>query len=398
VNVHIKQDIQTLRILHIGKFFYPYQGGIENFLRDLAGVSVDEGLSLSVLVHQDRPYRPTNKDFMHGIEIIRTLSLGQIVYTPIAPSFPILLLRAIRRFKPDLLHMHLPNPSAFWTLFVRQRPPFVIHWHSDVVYSEAESSLAFFYRFYQWFEKRLLQQAKAIIVTSENYLVASKPLQPFRNKCQVIPMGLDPRRLYAPNAQQVAHVKNAFGRQPIVLSVGRFTHYKGFQFLIEAAQQSPGAGIVIVGDGALREPMIQKVTRLGLENRVFLLGHLSEVELHTMMAACDVFCLPSVARSEAFGLVLLEAMAFGKPLITTEVEGSGLNWVNQNGKTGLIVPKADPVNLAKAIVALLMDPDLRLKLGSNGNRRMKKLFHIRVVAEEVFQLYSRLHEPPPHGM
>jgi glycosyltransferase involved in cell wall biosynthesis len=383
-----------VRILHIGKFFYPYQGGIENFLRDFATISSDEGISVSILAHQERPFQPTRTESMHGFEVTRTFTFGQAVYTPLAPSFPYHLLRKVGDFKPDILHLHLPNPSAFWVLLLRLKMPCVVHWHSDVVVTDTDKSLAFFYPFYQWFEMKLLRQARAIIATSEDYLTNSKTLHPFRDKCHVIPMGLNPCRIYTPTTQEITDVKGKFGQQPMVLSVGRFTQYKGFQLLIEAAHEVPEARFVIVGDGTLREPMIKKVKQLGLEGRVFLPGHLSERELHTMMAACDVFCLPSVERSEAFGLVLLEAMAFGKPLITIDVKGSGLSWVNQHGRTGLVVAEADPGKLAQVIKTLLSNANLRHEMGCNGNERMKRLFHIRNVAKEIFLIYSTLHAPP----
>jgi glycosyltransferase involved in cell wall biosynthesis len=387
-----------MRILHIGKFFYPYQGGIENFLRDLASATSDEGLAVSILVHQERPFEPTRTDLVHGLEVTRAFSLGQTLYTPLAPSFPYQLWRAVESFKPDLLHLHLPNPSAFWVLFLRPRRPFLIQWQADVVYSEGDRSLAFFYRFYRWFEKALLKRAGVIVASSREYFDESEPLQPFRARCRIVPLGLNPGRIYRPAVEEVTRFRNLFGGNPIVLSVGRFTHYKGFQILIEAACLVPQARFVMVGDGALREEMIRKVKSLGLAGRVFLVGHLSERELHTAMAACDVFCLPSVERSESFGLVLLEAMALSRPLITMRVKGSGVNWVNQHGRTGLVVEQADARHLAQAINALLGDAELCRAMGREGHERMYKLFHIRTVTKSILSLYSSLHAPPSVGM
>jgi len=283
-------------------------------------------------------------------------------------------------------------------LFLRPKRPFLIHWHADVVCSEGDRSLAFFYRFYRSFESALLKRARLIVATSADYLEESKPLQPFRSKCRIVPLGLNPGRIHTPAVEELARLRGLCDGRPLVLSAGRFTHYKGFEVLIEAARLVPEACFIMVGDGALREEMMRKVKSLGLARRVFLVGHLSERELHTAMAACDVFCLPSVERSEAFGLVLLEAMAFGKPLVTMKVKGSGLNWVNQHGITGLAVEQADSRHLARAISALLSDAEFRRRMGREGRERMQRLFHIGTVTKSILSLYSSLHAPPSVGM
>ena len=377
-----------MRVLHVGKFFHPYRGGIENFLLDLALELKRSGIVSSILAHHERPLRRTQNEILDGLEILRTLSLGQILYAPIAPSFGRHLSRLIRGFKPDLLHIHVPNISAFFVLAAQKRPPYIVHWHADVVPSIIDRRLRLFYPPYSLLEKALLKNAEAIIVTSQAYLDASPPLVPFQHKCHVVPLGLDPARLCCLEQTGISPASTKSPHRFTVMCAGRFTYYKGFQFLIEAAQQVPEARFILAGEGPLRKRMMEKVALLGLKDRVFLPGLLSDHELHLLIAGCDVFCLPSIERTEAFGLVLLEAMAFGKALVTTDIEGSGVNWVNQDGITGLVVRPRDSEAIADAIKRLAREPHLRRSMGDKARKRFAELFHIRKVTQEVISIYS----------
>lgn len=386
-----------MRILHVGKFYHPYKGGIESFLRDLVQSQVKAGMDASVLVHHQELFRATRTENPGGINVTRVLSLGHFVYAPIAPTFGYQLKRMLADFKPDILHLHLPNPSAFWVLALMQRRPIVIQWQSDVVTSQIDKKLGIFYPSYRWFENALLKKSSRIIASSRNYLDESLALRAHRDKCQVITLGMDPARLHRPSREEIASLRRRFPQKNMVLSVGRFTYYKGFDYLIEAARLVPDTCFVIIGEGSLRRPMKQRIERLGLEDRVLLPGLMPDRELHTFMAACDVFCLPSIERTEAFGIVLLEAMAFGKPLITTDIEGSGVNWVNLAGETGLVVQTADAKALADGIRHLLSDSEARQQMGRQAHQRLNRHFHIEAVSKQILNLYSTLQTPPRTG-
>jgi glycosyltransferase involved in cell wall biosynthesis len=390
--------VNNMRVLHVGKFFHPYRGGIENFLLDLAVELKRNGVASSILAHHERPLKRTQKENLDGLETCRTFSLGQILYAPIAPSFGHHLSEAIRCSNPHLLHIHVPNVSAFFVLTGQKRPPYIVHWHADVVPSIIDRRLRLFYPPYSLFEKALLRNAEAIIVTSRAYLDTSRALFPFRHKCHVVPLGLDPARFHCIERGESAIAPEPSLGRFTILSVGRFTYYKGFQYLVEAAQHLPEARFILVGDGPLRKGLIERVMLHGLEDRVLLPGQVSDRELHALMAGCDVFCLPSIERTEAFGLVLLEAMAFGKALVTTDIEGSGVNWVNRNGTTGLVVKPMDSQALADAIKRLATEPQMRKKMGDNAKKRFTELFHIRNVARDVIGIYSTCQTSPIRGL
>jgi len=340
-----------------------------------------------ILAHESRSVWG-RKEKQEGLKIWRVGILGTFLYTPLAPTYPLWLKKALDQFRPEIIHAHLPNLSAFWLLLLKPQVPLVIHWHADVVPSKIDRRLLRAYRFYRPFEQALLKQARAIIVTSPPYLLSSRPLTPFRNKCHIIPLGLDSQRLYRPKPQEIALVQKKWPR--LVLGVGRLTYYKGFEFLIEAIQAVEKTYLIIVGTGQQYNFLQKKIKKLKLQNRVFLSGSLSNKDLHLLLAACQVFCLPSIERTEAFGLVLLEAMAFGKPLVTTDIPGSGVSWVNQNRHSGLVVPIASPEALAEALHLLLNNPSLSESLGQNARQRFEQHFKIEIVSQKISHLYETI--------
>lgn len=165
-------------------------------------------------------------------------------------------------------------------------------------------------------------------------------------------------------------------------------YYKGFEYLIESAKYlNDNTIVLIVGAGPLYEDLINLIKKLALEEKVYLIGKVENIQ--TFIKKCDVFCLPSVERSEAFGLVLVEALFYGKPLVTTEVYGSGMSYVNKNNITGLVVPPKNPKALADAINKILMDKDLYQKFSKNALERFKE-FEISSVGDKILALYEEV--------
>ncbi len=378
-----------MRVLHLGKYYPPVPGGMEYFLRDLLHALTARGIEVAALVHSShRETAPHNP-----IPLYQAPVLGKLLYTPLSPSFPRWLHRAIRNFRPQLLHLHLPNPSAFAALFspLARALPWVVHWHSDVVPSGIDRRLALAYRFYKPLEERVLARSRRIIASSPDYLDASVPLQPWRNRCRMIPLGLDPQRLPEPSSADRNWAEGLWGRGHLrVLSIGRLTYYKGHAVLLEAAAQLAGVRVVLAGGGEQRRKLARQVQRLGLGRRVQLCGTVSESQRSALLSSCQVLCLPSLERTEAFGLVLLEAMAFGKPVVASQISGSGVGWVVRQGGHGLLVPPNQPNDLAQAIAMLRDQPALRQKLGAQGARALQQVFQIRSTAKQVKTLYQEI--------
>jgi rhamnosyl/mannosyltransferase len=382
------------RILHLGKFFPPFAGGIENFLADLMQAQVEQGDTVAAIVHDHQPrlsrfFAPVQAEKQKEISIYRAPSYGRLLYAPVSPHFPFWLNRVLQQFQPELLHLHLPNTSAFFALWLprARRIPWIIHWHSDVV-EGLNRKLSIAYRFYRPLEQRLLAQAHRIIVTSPPYLTSSNALQPWRDKCQVIPLGIAKARLPEPAFQAKQWAEQQWLKEKIrILTVGRLTYYKGHEILIRAIANVSGAQLFIVGNGELRQRLESLIAELNIAHKVKLLGYCSDAELTALFATCDCFCLPSLERTEAFGVVLLEAMRYGKPIIATAIPGSGVNWVI--AETGQLVPPQDSIALAEALQQMVNNPQQRVYFGEAGRLRFEQVFDIKEVSKKMSALYRQ---------
>lgn len=377
----------ALRVLHIGKFFPPYLGGMEVFLADLIEAQRAQGIEASALVH-GTPL-PNDPPWLERVPVQFNL-----VYAPIALGFRSALGRAIRRFQPDVLHLHLPNNSALWalTLPAARKVPCVVHWHSDIVMSDIKLSVALAYFLYRPFEHAVLDRAQLIFATSPPYLEASRALQPWRSKCEVIPLGINLRQPPAP-ATLRSELQWRPGTQLRLLSIGRLTYYKGFETLIKAVQAMPGVELMIAGEGELRvslESLIRETTPADREPAVRLVGSVLDAEKHALLERCDVFCLASRERTEAFGIVLLEAMMHKRPCVVTDLPGSGMPWVVAYAHAGLHVPIEDVESWRSTLARLQHDTRLRIQFGEAGHQALLQHFDIAQCERALAHQYQYL--------
>ncbi len=340
------------RVLHIGKYLPPVPGGIETYLGDLLRVSMRHGLEVGAVVHGKKGYPDPNPADFGGAKIYTVPTYGQVLYAPVAPMFPWVLRKAIREFKPDILHMHVPNTSAFWALFIPEarKIPWVLHWHADVDVGKMSLAMRVAYSAYKPFETALLRKSKLVVATSEEYLAASRPLLPWRDKCAIVPLGIDLERMVKPTTDQINTAKHRWSRpsQPRLLAVGRLAYYKGYDSLIRAIAETEAGSLVIVGDGEMSHSLTTLISDLELGQRVRLAGSLSAIELASCYAAADVLCMTSINRGEAFGLVLLEAAFHGCGLIVFDVAGSGVGSVVRHLR-GRVCEDASPTALASEL-------------------------------------------------
>ncbi|MGH7893055.1 MAG: glycosyltransferase [Candidatus Binatia bacterium] len=372
---------RRLKVLQVGKFFPPHRGGIETYLQSLSG-ELRRTVDVEVLVANTAPR--TVREVVNGVSVTRTASIGRARSTSLTP----LLARELRHRTVDVVHLHTPNPVAELAVLRdlrRRSAKLVVTWHSDVVRQR------WLGRLHRPLSRRLLARADAICVATPQHVTTSALLPAFADKCHVCPYGVDPGALRAdPVAANV--VRRRYGARPIVLGVGRLVYYKGFEVLLDAAARLD-ATVLVVGEGELRPRLEARIGALGLEGRAWLVG--DQPDLRPYFAAADVFVLPSTHRSEAFGIVQLEAMAFGKPVVSTRL-GTGVEHVNVDGATGLTVAPGDPVALRSAIARLLDDPALRLRLGANGRRRVEEEFTTLRAAADVLAVYRRVTGPEIH--
>jgi rhamnosyl/mannosyltransferase len=321
----------------------------------------------------------------------------------VSPGFPWALQAAIRDFAPDVLHLHVPNTSAFAALAVpaARRLPWVLHWHADVDPAALDRRLRWAYPFYKPFETALLRRAARVVATSMAYRDASMALRPWHARCEVIPLGVDLERLPDPPAEAVSRARahwppaESDSRAGLrILAVGRLAYYKGFEVLVEAMQHLPEDRLLIVGDGPSRSALEQRVDALGLRQRVRLAGAISAGHgasaLAPYFAASHLLCLPSLDRSEAFGLVLLEARRYGCVTVASDIPGSGVAWVVQGTGGGHLARPGDPQSLAQSI----HQARLAARIGAPGDtlRPMPELpdwFDVDLGARRLLGIYDR---------
>lgn len=361
-----------LRVLHIGKYYAPFRGGIETHLKALAE-GIADLVNLEVIVSNSR--RLTVREIVAGVKLKRLARQFSISTAPVCLG----LRDSIRPFRPDIVHIHLPNPAAVVSLLASgYKGPIVVTYHSDVIRQR------FLGKLFEPALKLILGRARAIIATSSNYLNSSRSLRQFASKCRIIPYGIDADHFAVNHLERVRAIRARYGER-IVLTVGRLIYYKGFEYLLDAMAHVDG-NLLVVGDGPLLGALIDRARTAGVADRVWFLGEVSGRELVDLYHAARVFVLPSVARSEAFGIVQLEAMAAGLPVINTDLD-SGVPSVSLHGVTGLTVPPRDSTSLASAINDLLRDERLAEMLGRAGQRRVAARFTARKMCDETLELY-----------
>lgn len=356
------------RVLHVAKFYPPAPGGMERVVETLCRASDGMVESRVLALNQGRQ---TIEEVVDGIPVTRVGVLARAGSVPVAPSLALYL----RRARADLIILHEPNPWALLSYGIaRPRAPLAIWYHSDVVRPTLQYALL-----YAPLARTVYSRARHFIVSSPPLGEHAAALRPYRDRITIVPFGIDPSA-WAP-AQPPAH---SSGAEPFVLFVGRHVPYKGVDVLIRALA---GTGIraVIAGDGPSRAAWEALAGSLGVPAR--FTGDVSNTDLRALYASCAAFVLPSTTRAEAFGYVQLEAMASGKPVISTDVP-SGVSWVNQHERTGLIVRAGDVAALRAALRRLMDDGELRARLGRQARANVEEGFTMAHLRERLRAFYA----------
>lgn len=366
-----------MKVLHLGKFGPPTEGGIELFSYDLLEYLNSKGVKADLLCFGDE----TKKDSYNGFYYFSCKTNIKLNSAPLSYDYVRLFKKIEKDY--DIIHVHSPNPLAEM-LALTTKKKLIIHWHSDIVKQKIT------YLFYKPFQQKVLKKADKIICTSPQYLKSSKQIEGFKEKAVVIPLGLNVNRLSKNNIndERYEQLKPFLTGKKVVLSVGRFVDYKGFEYSIDASKYlSDNIVLIIAGTGPLYNILKERVFNMNLNNKVYLPGFVQNISI--FMKHCSLFCLPSVTRNEAFGLALAEALYFGKPLITTNVEGSEMSYVNKNGETGLIVEPKNPKALAEAINKILNDKELYNRFSINAKQRFEE-FKIENIGDKIINLYKEV--------
>jgi rhamnosyl/mannosyltransferase len=370
---------QNMKILQFGRFYPPSIGGIQTVMYDVTEGLNENGINCDVLCSNDKYEFSTEK--IKNYNVFRTKTLGILFSTSISPQLIIKLKQMQNNY--DVIHVHLPDPLANLALFItRPKAKIILHWHSDIIKQKKLLKL------YEPLQEWLLRKAYKIIATSENYINGSKYLSKYRYKTEVVQIGIDKERLSF-DEKRVKEIKKKYENKKIIFSLGRMAYYKGFEYLIDSAQYLDDDYVIVIGGiGELFQKLRNKIVSQKLENKVHLVGMIPEYDLGNYYKSCDLFCLSSIEKSEAFGVVQLEAFRFGKPIVSTKIKGSGVDWVNLNLISGVVVSPKNSKEIAIAIEKVLSNEKQYAKFSHNALKRFNDLFTKKTMVESIIQLYK----------
>ncbi len=386
-----------IRICHLAKYYAPFRGGIETHVQTLARAQKAAGHDVTVVCinHLDKngnnaAYRTYGRSARGTVEDCGVVVEKFPKYASLARfDFCGGLVKFLRDTADqyDVLHLHVPNPTLCIAL-VRAgvSVPLVVAYHSDIV-KQRILRLPF-----RLVEEQVFSRTDRFIAASSSYALSSETLRPYSERVQVIPYGLDLTPYLEPSSRAVSfceHLTAQHRGEPIWLCVGRLVYYKGFEFAIRALRLCRGR-LVIVGNGPAKASLIQLATALGVANRIDWHEGLESDELVGAYLAAKAFWFPSIVRSEAFGLVQVEAMASGCPVINTSIQGSGVAEVSKHDVSGLTVPVRDAQAFAQAATQLADVPTLREKLSVGARTRAVQQFSLERMLKQTSALYESI--------
>lgn len=372
-----------MRILQLGKF-YPFSGGIERVMFDLADGLSSQGdicdiLCASVGVGNKNVNIEVNERF----HIYATRSVCKFMGTVIAPSIVLKLKLIMVNY--DLIHIHHPDPMVALALFLSGfKGTIVLHWHSDIIKQKKILCL------YSILQNWLLRRSAIIVTTSPVYLEGSLHLAKFKNKCVSIPIGIEQKKNIE-NDIDVRNIRTLYSGKKIIYSLGRLIYYKGFEYLIDSALYLDDNYVILIGGGGpLYNDLENQIKRNKVEHKVKLLGRIPDAMMDKYYQACDLFCMSSIEKSEAFGIAQIEAMGFGKPIVATKIPNSGVSWVNEDGVSGLNVDCRDSKGLAQAFEKILSDDCLYHEFSEGSIKRFKSVFLKEKMVNRIGYLYKNV--------
>ena len=377
-------EVTGVRIAQVSPWFSPHFGGVESHVRSLSRELARRGHEVTVVTSQhDRTL--SAEETVDGFRVIRVRPRFIFMQTPITPR----MRGSLRALSADVVHAHSPPPLAshYAGAVASERGiPYVVTYHCDVELPSAFGSVVeSIYR--RSLGADTLRNANQVIVTTRTYAATSRAI--WRYNPSVIPNAVDHRRFRPDVDGSAVRSKLRIPPEvPIVLLVGRIVPHKGVEHFVEAARYVPDAWFLVAGGGSSLDAMKRLALSMGVADRVRFLGRISDDRLPEVYAACDVFVLPSVSRLEAFGIVALEAMSTGKPVIVADIPG--VREIIEDGRDGLLTDPVNPRDLAEKIRRLLSEPKARQTMGARGREKVLESFSIERVTDRIEAVYRAI--------
>lgn len=373
---------KKIKMLHAAKWYNPVVGGIETVAEAITG-AVHGTFDMSILVcseHKDRELGLT----LDGTEIYRAKTPGKLFSMPLSYDY----IKAFKRMgkDADIIQLHAPFPLSDFALFLSRgckKAKKAVWWHSDVV---KQKKLMFFYKpLMKW----MLRKTDKIFVASESIIAQSKYIGKFRDKIEVIPFGISIENYERGEKTPILTEKLNDKNNLKLLFVGRLVSYKGVEVLLDAMAKTSGVELFIIGSGDLDEALAEQTERLQIKDKIHFLGTVETDDLKSAFNDCDMFVLPSVTRAECFGLVQLEAMVYGKPVINTSLP-TAVPEVSLDKISGLTVTPGSATELAEAINKLATDKDLRKQYGNAARKRCQEQYNLDVMQKTILCSYKNM--------
>lgn len=368
---------RKIKVLEVNKLYTPQIGGIETIVQNIAE-NLKHRANIKVLVCQ--PKGKTVKEWVNGVFVIRCASFGTVFSMPLSLCF-FSYFRKLSK-TADLIHIHVPFPLAdLACLLSGYQGKVVVSWHSDIV--RQKKILLVYKPLLNW----LIRRADCIVAATQEHIDSSPFIRPYAEKCRIIPYGLNIEEyrikgtVLTDRLNRKTYVKALF--------VGRLVYYKGIGVLLQAMKRVKGCELFLVGSGKKEKDW--KESAKEIKDRVHFLGALSSEDLKKAFSDCDFLVLPSVEKSESFGIVQLEAMVYGKPVINTALP-TGVPSVSLDGITGITVKAGNEEELAKAMQCLVDQKELREQYGANAKKRVENHFNNQMIMKQMLELYQSFSE------
>ena len=368
-------------ILHISKYYYPDLGGIETVAMYLA-----EGMTayrnVVICFATDGIY---SEEDIHGVKVYRVPVNFSFMSQDVAFSYRTILRQLVQQERPDVVHVHCPNPFVYPLVCscISWETKLVLHWHSDIL------AKGLIYHLVKPFETAILKRADIIISTSPNYIPNSKPLQRFIGKVRVAQNGLITERfdLQDGDEEKIREIREQYKDKKIVFTCGRHIPYKGLDNLIKDDAYIQGDCVILIGG---KGPIDKELKAIPCSGRVKFLGRLLDDTLRHYLHAADIFAFPSNTKAEAFGIALAEAMYCRCAPVSYTIEGSGVNWVSVDKETGIVVQLNDIKALAEAIDTLIADNSLRNCYAEAARKRIVENFTKEKAIAVINSIYDEI--------
>ncbi len=380
---------RKLKVLQLGKQYFPHIGGIEVTMQQIAE-GIQGEVDSFVLAAQGKGAAYTK--VINGVPVYYARSLGVVASLPI--SWDLIRWLCKHASEYDIIHLHMPFPLGdLACLLSGFRGKLVLYWHSDIV--RQKKAMYLYKPLMNW----TLRRADAIAVATQGNIDGSPYVKPFEDKCVLIPFGLRDEWRKKSDQYWANYTPGPDKDSLRILFIGRLVYYKGCDVLMRAMKQIKdktqeglrNIELHLVGTGTLEAELKEYVRQTDMEDYIHFLGRASDAELEREIEWCDVLAFPSVANSEAFGLVQMEVMAYGKPVINTSLP-TGVPWVSLDGKTGLTVHPGSPEELADAIMWMKNNPERRQEMGRNARERIMTEFSQKQMLDRLLKLYRGLCE------